>query len=193
MASSDPQKPLGQRLRDFINPALEDDRAKQVQSEYVSNVFDQIAENVPQIFEKEFTHFFNHVAQRSEKRPQTRNPMIVNALIAVQNPQEGEAAFSPIKKLQLPISTAFTNFAPDDIKEMPGWIKLHEVCRELDISIRLVALTGDESKGSMMPPLLVLNAAQSYSDGALENAQLYPDLPPRKADFNRRDGQAFDF
>jgi hypothetical protein len=192
MADETPPPPLGQRLRDLINPALEDERARQVQNELMSNIFGQIADNVPQMFEREFTHFFNHVAAKSKAKPQIKNPMIVTALTAGGG-EGGEGAFNPIKKLQLPIATAFTSFSPDDIKEMPGYLRLHEICREMDISVKLMALTADEAKGTMMPPLLILNAAQSYNDGALENAQLYPDLPPRKVDFNKRSGQDFHF
>jgi hypothetical protein len=193
MAMEDDHRPLGQRLRDLINPALEDERAKPVQAEIVSNVFSQIADNVPFMFEREFSKFFNHVATKSEKKPQIKNPMIVTALTQVANPQEGEAAFYPIKKLQLPVSTAFTTFTADEIREMPGWVKLHEVCRDMDISIKIMALTQDESKGSLLPPLLILDASKSYNEGAIENSQFYPNLKEKPAEFDKKGGQEFHF
>lgn len=189
MADETPQQPLGQRLRDLINPALEDERAKAIQSELVSNIFSQVADGIPKMFEKELSHFFNHVSQAPEKK---RTPIIVHALTAASG-QEGEPAFNPIKKMQLPISNSFTNFAPEDIREMPGWIKLHEVCRDMDISVKIMALTTEESKGSMLPPLLILDASKSYLDGAIENAQFYPQLKDKPAEFNKKNGQEFNF
>lgn len=189
MADETPKAPLGQRLRDLINPALEDERAKPLQSEIVSNLFGQIADNVPKMFEKELTHFFNHVSSAPEKK---KTPIIVNALTVAQG-QEGEPAFNPIKKLQLPVSTSFTSFSAEDIRDMPGWIKLHEVCRDMDIAVKLMALTTEESKGSMMPPLLILDASKSYNEGALENAQLYPQLKDKPVEFNKKSGQEFHF
>jgi hypothetical protein len=187
--NDEPKAPLGQRLRDLINPALEDERAKPIQSEIVSNLFAQIADNLPRMYEGELTHFFNHVSRAPEKK---RTPIIVTALTQGGG-QDGEPAFNPVKKLQLPVSTAFTTFSAEDIREMPGWIKLHEVCRDMDISVKLMAMTQEEAKGSLLPPLLILDASKSYTEGAIENAQLYPQLPEKKAEFNKKTGQQFDF
>jgi hypothetical protein len=183
-----PKAPLGQRLRDMINPALDDERAKPIQAEIASNLFAQIADNIPRMYEGELTHFFNHVSKAPEKK---RTPIIVTALTA--GGQDGEPTFNPIKKLQLPISNSFTTFSAEDIREMPGWIKLHEVCRDMDISVKLLSMTQEEAKGSMLPPLLILDASKSYNEGAIENAQLYPQLPEKKVEFNKKNGQQFDF
>ena len=188
-ADDENQPPLGQRLRDLINPALEDERAKAIQTEIVSKIFEQYADAIPRIFEKELTHFFNHVSQAPKSK---QTPIIVHALTAASG-QEGEPAFNPIKKIQLPVSNSFTTFSAEDIREMPGWIKLHEVCRDLDISVKLMALTQEEAKGSMLPPLLILDASKSYNEGALENAQLYPQLKDKPAEFNKKSGQEFHF
>lgn len=187
MADETP-KPFGDRLRDLINPALEDERAKAIQTDIVSNIFFQVADNLPKSLEKELAFFFNRVAETPERK---RNPFIVNALTLTG--QDGEANFNPIKKLQLPISTAFTNFSPEDIREMPGWIKLHEVCRDLNISIKLMSMTADESRGSLLPPLLIIDTSKTYLDGAIENSQLYPQLKDKPVEFNRKSGQDFNF
>ncbi|TAL38960.1 MAG: hypothetical protein EPN97_03210 [Alphaproteobacteria bacterium] len=189
MADETPKPPLGQRLRDLINPALEDERAKPLQSQIVSDIFGQIADNVPKMFERELSSFFNHVSSAPERK---KTPIIINALTVAQG-QEGEPAFNPIKKLQLPVSTSFTSFSAEDIRDMPGWIKLHEVCRDMDISIKLMSMTTEESKGSLMPPLLILDASKSYNDGAIENAQLYPQLADKPKPFDKKTGQEFHF
>ncbi len=195
MADETPQKPLGQRLRDLIQPALDDERRKPIQAEIASNYFAKLADALPQILEQELTPFFNHAAKVPDKK---RNPMIVTALTAV-SPQgmmgmgEDESALNPIKKIPVKISTAFTDFTAEDIREMPGWIKLHEVCRDLDISIKLMAMTQEESKGSLLPPLLIIDASRSYTDGAIENAQFYPQLKDKPQQFDKKSGQEFHF
>jgi hypothetical protein len=194
MADETPPIPLGQRLRDLIQPALDDERRKPIQAEIASNFFSQVADVLPRSLESELTPFFNHAAKVPEKK---RNPMIVTALTAV-SPQgmmggDDDAALSPVKKIPVKISTAFTDFTAQEVCEMPGWVKLHEVCRDLDISIKLMAMTQEESKGSMMPPLLIIDVSKSYTDGALENAQFYPQLPEKPAQFNKKSGQEFNF
>jgi hypothetical protein len=194
MADETPEKPLGQRLRDLIQPALDDERRKPIQAEIASNYFAQLADALPRHLEQELTPFFNHAAKVPEKK---RNPMIVTALTAVQ-PQgmmggEDDSALSPIKKIPVKISTGFTDFTPEEIREMPGWIKLHEVCRDLDISIKIMAMTAEESKGSLLPPLLIIDMSKSYTDGAIENSQFYPQLPDKPAQFNKKNGQEFNF
>ena len=148
MADNQPQEPLGKRLRDFITPALEDTRAKDVQSEYVSGVFETISRQMVDMFESEFTDYFNFVTRNTKARPETKNPMIVNSLIAITDQRKGEADFSPIKRLHLPISTAFTDFSATEIKEMPGWIKLHEVAR---VDFLQLGIAGDEERVGMLP------------------------------------------
>lgn len=193
MADETPPVPLGQRLRDLIQPALDDERRKPIQAEIASNFFAQMADIIPRKMESDLIPFFNHAAKVPEKK---RNPMIITAVTAVS--QQGmmgddDAALSPIYKIPVKISTAFTDFTPQEVCEMPGWIKLHEVCRDLDVSIKLMAMTADESKGSLLPPILIIDASKSYTEGALENAQFYPQLPEKQAQFNKKNGQEFNF
>jgi hypothetical protein len=187
---NNPNEPLGHRLRDLINPALDDPRAKSVQTEILNEYFEKMAGQISDVFEQEFSAFFNEVSARSKSRPQIKNPMIVHALTSM-NPRNGESNFNPIKKYPVPISTAFTTFSADEIKDMPGWIHLHEVARDMDIAVRMIAITTDETKGSMMPPYLIIDASKTYMEGAIESP-LYPNLPDKQPKFDRRGGQGFD-
>jgi hypothetical protein len=184
-----PKQPLGQSIRDLLNPAFEDERRPEIQNKIVSDIFAQLADSIAPLFEQEFSHFFNHVAAKADKKPLQKTPIILHAMtLAGKN---GDGAYSPVKELRLPIVTKFTNFSTDDIKDMPGYIKLHEVCRDMDIAIKLIGLTADEARGSMMPPILTLDATKSYTEGAMENAHLYPNLPPKKVEFDRKSGRDF--
>lgn len=189
MSDNEKKPPVGQRIRAMIEPALEDPRRDEIQLKKLDDIFNKVAAAVPRIVEAEFNDFSYQVEAETQRKPDNRNPMIIDALTSV-GPQ-GEALYSPIKKIGLPISTNFTAFAAADIKELPGYIKLHETARDMDVSLKLLGVTAEETKGASgygLPAVLIVDASKSYEDGALENSHLYPDLPPRKVDFGRRGG-----
>lgn len=193
---SEPEKaPLGQRIRDFINPALEDSRKPKIQNDILDEVFGTLADMMEARLEKSFTATFNRVTERSKRRPSLAAPMIIEDLTRV-DPMTGEAKYSPIWRVPMPIALSFTNFQAADIKDLPNYIRLHEKARDLDVAVKIVGLTADESKASMgiaMPAIFIVDASKSYDDGALENAHLYPDLPPKRAKFDKDGGQEFKF
>lgn len=186
------KKSLGENIRDLINPALEDQRRQDIQNGFLNDMLEQIVENFEMAMEQKFRAFFNHVAARSEKVPQIKTPMVLEA-ITKANPQTGETKYSPILRIPLPISTSFTAYSADDVKELPNYIRLHEKARDMDVAIKLLNLTADESKASpySLPPLLIIDGSKSYNDGAAENMHLYPDLPEKKAPFDKSSGQEF--
>ncbi len=189
MSDNEKKPPLGDRIRALIEPALDDPRRNALQLQKLDEIFNKVAAAVPRMLEGEFNDFATQVERETARKPENRNPMIIDALTTM-GPQ-GESLYSPIKKVGLPISTNFTTFAASDIKELPGYIKLHEAARDLDVSLKLLGVTADEAKASSgygLPAVLIVDASKSYQDGALENGHLYPDLPPRKVDFGRRNG-----
>ncbi|MDY0008242.1 MAG: hypothetical protein RBS08_00920 [Bdellovibrionales bacterium] len=192
--SEENKKPesVGARIRALIEPALEDPRRPELQLKKLDEIFNAMAPRLPKIMEGEINNFENAVKAETDRKPENRNPMIIDALTQIG--PNGESLYSPIKKFGLPISTTFTEFAAADINELPGYIKLHEAARELDVSLKLIGVTAEETKGSGglgMPAVLIVDGSKSYTDGALEGARLYPNLPPRKVDFGRR-GNDFD-
>ena len=186
--SNDKSIPIGKRIRDVINPALEDSRREQVQLNILDNVFSQFADALPKIVERDFQAFFNQVA-RTDSQPQTRNPTIIKYLTAIKGEDE-DSAYSPMKRLAIPVSTNFTTFSADEIKELPGYIKLHTVARDMDIALKIPGLTADD-KGNQA--VLTFDASKTYNQGAYENAQMYPQLPPPKVEFDRKQSQEFKF
>ncbi len=189
MSDNDKKPPVGERIRAMIEPALDDPRRNALQLQKLDEIFNKVAAMVPRMLEGEFNEFNRAVENETTRKPDNRNPMIIDALTSM-GPQ-GEPLYSPIKKIGLPISTNFTAFAASDIKELPGYVKLHEAARDMDVSLKLLGVTADETKGGSgygLPAVLIVDGSKSYQDGALENGHLYPDLPPRKVDFGRRGG-----
>jgi hypothetical protein len=180
------KKPLGQSIRDLIEPALDDPRRNELQLQKLDHIFNQLAQVVPRALEQEFNNFARYVENASERNPEVKHPMIIDALTA-----GGDQGYSPIKKFGLPISTEFTDFAANDIKELPNYIKLHEVARDLDVALKLLGVTADEAKGGFSQAILVVDGSKTYAEGALENSTLYPNLPPKPQSFDRKSGKEF--
>lgn len=187
MADNDKKQPIGKSIRDLINPALEDDRRGQIQLKLLDSVFSQFADVIPTIFEREYSAFFNHVSKRSADKPNTKHPMIITAL-TMAKPDDGESPYSPKKSLQIPISTNFTSFSADEIKELPGYIKLHTAARDMDVALKVSGLLSDD-KGQQA--ILTIDASKTYEEGAFENPQMYPQLPAPKVEFDKKGGQQF--
>lgn len=187
--SEEQKKPIGDRIRALIEPALDDPRRPELQLKKLDTIFNAVAPRLPQMLEAPFRDFSMHVEQETSRRPENRHPMIIEALTQVG--PDGEPMYNPIKKLGLPISTTFTTFAAADINELPGYVRLHEAARDMNVALKLIGVTAEEAKagsGLGMPAILVVDATKTYEEGALENANLYPNLPPRKVEFNRSGG-----
>lgn len=187
--SDEQKKPVGDRIRALIEPALDDPRRPELQLKKLDEIFNMVAGNIPRMLEQDFAQFEHHVERETGRNPDNRNPLIIDSLTQVG--RDGEALYTPIKKLGLPISTTFTSFAAADINELPGYIRLHETARDMNVALKLVGIVAEETKGGGlggMPPVLIVDGTKSYEEGALENSNLYPNLPPRKVDFGRRGG-----
>lgn len=183
------KQPLGDRLRNLIQPALEDSRRHSTQLNMLDKIFDQIALNLESICNRSLGNVFNQAAAvENNNGPEARNLFVIRQLTEVEG-------LDPLVRLGLPIATGFIEFSPRDITELAGYIKLHEKARELNIALKLINVTMDETKSQGIPPqaILVVDISKSYDDGALENANLYPQLPPVAPAFDRRSGNGFRF
>ena len=185
MADND-NKALGKRIRDMINPALEDERRKQMQLEILDGIFQRMAGRIGDKLEESYTMLFNQAAQMSRGDEKKKNAFLIQQLTT---------SYAPIVSAQLPVLTNFTDFQPMEIRELPGWIALHEKARDMDVAVRLTGLTVDESKagnGGSMPVVLTLDATKSYNDGATESS-LYPTLPEQPVEFDTKSKGRFNF
>ncbi len=192
---SEPKKTLGDSIRDFMTPALEDTRRSEIQNDILNEIFEEIADGFEEHLRAKFEAVAKMVDSKSAKRPSMRSPLILEQLTKV-NPMTGEPLWSPIIRRPLPLSTAFTLYSADDVKDQPGYIRLHEKAREIDVAVKVIGLTADESKASSgfaIPPILVIDASKTYDEGAIESSNLYPNLPPRKVEFNKSEGRDFKF
>jgi hypothetical protein len=205
MASSQnsDKRPLGEKLRDLVNPALEDERRPKIQAEILDGFFERMASHFSQILEINYTKIFNQVVDKEKSKggkaatldEEQRNPIIIRQMTEI-DPETGEAKYSPAIRLQVELSVAHTTFTAAEIKELPGYIRLHEEARRHDVAIRITGLTLDEAKnpaGIILPAILTLDGSKSYERGAMENSNLYPDLPPPKVAFDREKPQDFKF
>lgn len=194
MTPDDKKEPVGKRIRDLVYPALDDERRPEIQKKILNNIFNRVAGALPDILEGDLDNFSRQLEHQTRRDPNMKNPLIIEALTNI-DPRTGESLFNPIKKIPLPLSVAFTQFSADDVKYLSGYIKLHEAARDVDVSIRVLGLTADESKagavGYALPALLIIDGTKSYTEGALENSNLYPDLPPKKEPFDGRGPKSF--
>lgn len=192
MSEEEKKQPVGERIRAMIEPALDDPRRPELQLQKLDEIFNTIAARIPKILENDFERFDRAVQAETNRKPENRHPMIIDALTSLG--PDGEPLYNPIKKLGLPISTTFTSYAAADINELPGYVKLHEAAREMNVALKLLGVTAEEAKaggGYGLPAVLVVDGSKSYEEGALENGNLYPNLPPRRVEFGRR-GNDFD-
>lgn len=182
-------RPLGRKIRDLINPALNDPRKHALQLDMLDKIFDQLADLMPRLLDKEYRSIFNHVAARTKDKPELAAPIIINAVTAAAQGEDADSPYSPTRRFAIPVSTAFTSFTPEDIKNLPGYIRLHEAARDMDVGISVTGLTAEEA--GRMNPMLTVNAMKTYEEGAFENYEMYPVLPPRKAAFDKGGSREF--
>ena len=60
----------------------------------------------------------------------------------------------------------------------------------MDVAIKISGLTGEEAERGM-PAILSINAMKSYEEGAFENYEMYPVLPPKKVEFDKGGSKDF--
>jgi hypothetical protein len=175
MERPDPRKPAGDSIRDIINPALQDDRKEKIQLEIISNIFANTAQALPNILQNNLSQLFNKL---SYAEPEDKNKFLIEALTST-----GAKGYSPIIMLSIPVATDFTSFSAHEINRLPGYIKFHEAARAANVAVKVIGLLREEAG---MQPRVVLDASKTYEQGAMENAQLYPQLPDPPKPKDRR-------
>jgi hypothetical protein len=163
------KKPLGDRIRDLINPALEDERRNDIQLKILDGIFLDILQLFPKLMEQGYSDIFNEAARKNN--PADQNSFIIKNITTGSKERK---SYSPTLHLGLPIATSFTSFSAEDIKVLPGYIRLHEAARTHNVALKIRGLTADEAKGDS--PALIIDGMKTYLQGAMD-CKLYPDLP----------------
>ena len=172
------KKPLGDSIRDIINPALEDPRCAPIQLEILNDAFGRVIHPVQGAIEQNaraIQSIFNS-ASSSLGGIEKVNPFIIRVMTET-DPFTGGVGYSPVMAAQLPLSTAFTKFSAEDVKALPNYIKLHEIARAENVALSLVGVVSDDMGGGGQQPLLVVNCAKTYEEGQMAHGEIYPDLP----------------
>ena len=189
VTTSSANAPLGDKLRNLIQPAMEDSRRKQTQLDMLDKIFEQVGGRLEAFLNRALGDTFNRAANVERTGGQDALNMF---MIQELTRHEG---LDPVVRMGLPIATGFIEFSPQDITDLPGYIALHEKARELNIALKLVNVTMDETKSpnGAQPAMLIADISKSYEEGAMENAHLYPHLPPKKIEFDTRAREGFKF
>ncbi len=161
-------RPVGDSIRDIINPALADERKQQIQMDILDQIFGDMAEDLPACLKENLTGLFNEVAY-AEWDDTNRTVLTLLTL----TDQQGQPMYSPVIEIGLPIVTQFTDFFADDIRNLPGYIKFHEAARDANVAVRLSGLLKEDSGA----PKITIDCSKTYEQGAMENASIYPNLP----------------
>ncbi len=170
-----PQGPIGDRVREILNPALADERRKQYQLDILNHYFEEATKQLPQIMEKSFRSIFNKVTRAEQDQ---KNLVVIDQLTNV-DPQSGRALFSPAMAIPISICVDYADFTAEDVRTLPGYIQLHEMAREQNIAVRISGLLTDDKREGQ-PPILILDTSKTYEMGATEDSGMYPNLPPEK-------------
>ena len=165
----DNNKPVGDSIREIINPALNDERKQAIQLDILDHIFSNTAQRFPDFVGENLMGLFNKVSHLKDD-PAALNARVINLL--TQTDGQGRPQYSPIITLGLPIVTDFTT---NDIRELPGYIKLHEAARAANVAISVTGLLKEEKGGP--PPRVTINCGKTYEQGAMENSAMYPNLP----------------
>lgn len=184
MANENKKKSLGERAREIIRPALEDDRRRNLQLELLSDAFNDAAKIVERVLKEEFDHFAQYLQQVPDSE---RNLTVIEAMTTV-NPRTGEPNFAPAKKMPIMVCSEFADYSAMDVRDLPGFIKFHEKMRDLDVAVKIMGLIGDDKKMTQGRVIAAFDLSKSYNEGAMDNPELYPNLPPpsqkKSGDFN---------
>lgn len=179
--------PLGKKIRDLVNGALKDTRKEQIQLDLLDKAFGQVTIVLEKVLNKDFAQLDRHVKARAPDNPDKAALIIITAVTTAAATEEVDSPYSPVRRIQIPISTTFTEFAAQQIRELPNYKKMHEMARNLDIAISISGLVdGEEGRGGQ--PMVSVNAMKTYDQGA---DSMYPDLPPRKVKFDKGASQDF--
>ena len=164
-------KPTSQSIRDLVNDALEDKRKEAIQLGILDQIFGGISHQLEEYIDSQIRAIFNYAAGLA---PEEKNETIIHALT------RGNISLTFL--LGISINTEYTQYSPIDVRELPNYIKLHDIAREKDVALRLVGVVQGDARSAQ--PALVVDIGKSYEEGAMDPSAHYPDLPPKKQDFD---------
>jgi len=168
------RQPLGQSIRELIKTALQDERRQQIQLDILDQFFAETVFKLTKVLEDGILPIFNHAATMPLPK---RNKFIIEQLTKLDI--TGMPLYSPRTiEISIPLCMNFVNFSGEDIRELPGYINLHEVARKEDVALDLVLPSESGEGGKKDKQIkLIVNSFRTYAQGAAENPQFYPDLP----------------
>lgn len=170
-------RPLGKKIRDLVNAAMEDTRRERIQLDMLDKAFEQAATVLPKYLEKEYATLAGSV-KRAGDDP---NPVVITALTLAAKNDKGDEPYSPAGRAKVSIDPTYTQFSAQQIRELPAYKKLHEIARELDVAVSVAGLLASE-EGRGGQPSVTFNGMKSYDEGA---DFMYPELPPRVVKFDK--------
>lgn len=91
--------------------------------------------------------------------------------------------FSPLIFCQMPFNSCMLRVSALDIKQLPGFAKLHELAKSYDVAISVSNLVDNNETASIAErtqtyPTVTLDLRKSYAEGLLEDSNnLAPHLP----------------
>lgn len=148
-------------MRDFARAALEDPRKQQADLDILDGM---LSYRASELFTDVLRCTGRMYSDALAVMPGERNMLINKALV--------DKTFNPVIAQGININTAFTDFYGFQIKELPGYIKLHEAAKAMDVAINVAGLTAEEKRAGV--PRIVINVLKSYEEGEEDTKYGYP-------------------
>lgn len=163
--NSQNQRSAGEIARELVEAAMEHEKRHEIQRNILSGIFNSLAKEAEKL-ESQLPMLFNQLSMMPEG--QKLEQVIADLTVG---------RFPTVVQMKIGISTQFTDFNLEDIKEMPGWIKIHEMARKLDVAVRLVGVTKEDAGGDGGGPMphVAFDILKPYDQSDLSSS---PDLPP---------------
>ena len=178
-------RPLGKKIRDLVNAALEDSRRDKIQLDMLDKAFDHVATVLPKHMERAYEALSNRTKSRGGDDP---NPLVITALTLADKNDKGDEPYSPANRAKVVIDPNYAQFNAQQIRELPGYKRLHEIARDLDVAVSVSGLLASE-EGRGGQPAVTFNAMKGYYEGA---DSMYPELPPRLVKFDKATARDFE-
>ncbi len=115
--SNENEIPLGRKIRDLVNTALKDSRKEQIQLDLLDKAFGQVTIVLRKTLEKDFSQLDRHVKSRAADNPDKAALIIITAVTTSAPNEEVDSPYSPVRRIQIPVSTAFTEFSAQQIRD----------------------------------------------------------------------------
>ena len=111
--------PLGKKIRDLVNTALADTRREKIQLELLDKAFEDISNLIPKLLTKEFAQLERHIKNTAAGNPEKSSLIVITAITTTAENEDIDSPYSPIRHIKIPISTNFTEFNAQQIRDLP--------------------------------------------------------------------------